>query len=350
MKTEKHIVASKVLPLFAVVAMLFGSCEKVIQFDPGDISPYVVMISKPENDSLMTVYIGYSRFFLDNGRFGSIDNASVSVSVGDVTYSGIYDSTCFQIPEYYDYYDYYKYGGDNYYGGYRFSLRPKIGDTLRVLAHVPGHDGDVSAVTVVPHQVQVEIMDYICDTTERSRYGETSYKIRIKIKSNSSKEYYNLSIYTADVLWIDDTTRIWDTTSFYKKYFSVNDPIVNSLSVGDALDGYDGSFYGNTLEFSSEMFSGGEHEFTLEFENWNGYYTHSYLTEEIPVRLYIKSLSEDLHKYNTTSSGYSSDIDNLFSEPVQVYCNIEGGIGILGASTSRVITMPSPRFEHFTHN
>ena len=329
-------------------ALLSGSCEKKIDFSPDDVSPYVVMMSRPVSDSLMTVYVGYSRFFLDNGHFGSIGNATVTVSAGGVTYAGVYDSTCFRTATYYGYYD--EYYDDYYdtYGGYRFMLRPKVGDTLRLSAQVPGHDGEVSAVTVVPPLPQIEVLDFVCDTIDEP-YGDIYFKIRFRIKCNSNKEYFNLRVLTAERRFINDSTGYWDTTDMEYTYFTVNDPIVNSTSIADAIDGYDGSFSGNSLDFSSEMFTGGEHEFTVELDRW-GSDTWGLETWQTPIVLSVKAMSEDLYKYNTTRDGYSSDFDDLFSEPVQVFCNIDGGIGIFGASSIRRVTMPAPRIENFPHS
>ena len=103
------------------------------------------------------------------------------------------------------------------------------------------------------------------------------------------------------------------------------------------------------MYFSSERFSGGAHEFTMEFSSYRRG-GNSLDPLKLPVTLELCALSEELYKYNVTSSGYTSDLDNLFSEPVQVYCNIKGGIGIFGASAIRKVNTPTPRVENFKNS
>lgn len=346
---------SKFSFLFAIIlaAMLATSCEKVVDFDPGEVEPYVVMISKPVGDSLMSVYLGYSRFFLDDRSFNTIDNATVTLTIGGTSYTGVYDPNCFMLTNYYENddfrlfkKDYYYYGDTTYFGGYTFVRRPAPGDTLRLTATVPGRAEEVTAMTTVPPKPTVEIIDYVVDTVDESAYSQDRYfRLRFRLYCNSNKDYFNVKLHLPQRAW-QDTTQYWDTTNTERFYFSVNDPIVNDPNIEDVMDGYDGHFEGSSMSFSSERFTGGYHDFTLEFYTWNDSWD---TLASMPVWLSVGTLSEELYRYNVTSAGYSSGIDNLFSEPVQVYCNIKGGIGIVGASTSSRIRVAKPRFENF-HN
>ena len=333
-----------------LLAALMSSCEKVVEFDPGDVSPYVVMVSKPVGDSLVSVYLGYSRFFLDNREFNLIDNATVTITSGNNSAVGTYDPHCFIQRDYYyydDYYGYYDYYGDTtYQGGYAFTLRPNPGDTMRINAIIPGRDEVVSAMTVVPRQPQIEIVDFVVDTIDENMYGsDCNYRLRFRINCNSNREFFCVKLLSGNLQLLEDTT-IWDSINMSSQFFSVNDPIVNNASLEDALDGDDGSFYGREMYFSSERFSGGAHEFTMEFS----YYSSVISGADMPVAIEVRALSEELYRYNITSTGYTSDLDDLFSEPVQVYCNIKGGIGIFGASTNKRVKASNPRVENFNNS
>lgn len=339
------------ITIILILAALMSSCEKVVDFNPGEVEPYVVMVSKPVGDSLVAVYLGYSRFFLDNREFNLIDNATVTITSGNNTAVGTYDPQCFILGEYDDG-DYYYYYDTTYYGGYRFVLRPNPGDTMRINATVPGRDEAVSAMTVVPRQPQIEIVDFVVDTLDEGYSQEFYYRLRFKINCNSNKEYFSVRLLQAQTNLVDSVL-VWDTTQMASQYFSVNDPIVNNASLEDAFDGDDGSFYGRVMNFSSERFTGGSHEFTMEF-SMTRYATYDwYYVQPDPLTrsfiIDIRALSEELYRYNVTSTGYTSDLDDLFAEPVQVYCNIKGGIGIFGASTIKKVKMPTPRVENF-HN
>lgn len=330
--------------MLAAVSIL-ASCEKQIEFDPGEVTPAVVMISKPQSDSTVAVYLGYSRFFLDERRFFSIADASVTLSVNGVTQSGLYN------PNYYSYYGWSSYGSTmDSLGAYLFSTKPAPGDTLSIEATIPGHEGNISASTVVPLRPQLTILDFVVDTVDENSYYSCKnfvYKIRFNIKCNSNREYFSLETLIPSS-FSDAGGTVWDTTDLTTVYFRVSDPILNSTSViegiGGYLDGDDGGFSGTEMVFSSDKFTGGEHVFTLVFESYNCDSFEQYAN--LPVFFKVRSLSEELYRYNLT---YDAD-EEFLSEPVQVYCNVNGGIGIFGASTSMIVRdFPAARFDNFNH-
>ena len=341
--------------------MLLGSCEKPLDFDPGEVSPYVVVISRPVNDSLMSVFVGYSRFFLDNRAYNTVTDATVTVTDGAGTYAGTYEPNCFVLNNGYMVYDDDgEYWSDStFYGGYTFTLRPQPGDTLRLQASVPGYDKMVSATTTIPQQPEVEVLEFVIDTGKGSYYDEYGgyysndsryYKIRFKVKCQNPDEFFSVKVQNSEYRRIHPTQNIygWDTNYWENNYFTVNDPLVNSSSIEDVIDGYDGSFNGEEMFFSSELFQNGEHEFTAIFSKWpTGSADYDYMA----VRIEVKSLTRELYRYEQTSKSAEYDsFDGLFSEPVQVICNIKGGIGVFGGASSKNYRMPEATYGTFQHN
>lgn len=331
MKTTKIMLAT-------LAVMLFCSCEKVIEFDPGEIEPYVVMVSRPEADSTVSVYLSYSRFFLDGKTEGKeITDGTVTLEVNGVPTTGTYVDT---------------YSGS---GRYVVNVNPHAGDSLRLTATVPGYEKTVVATTCIPQRPQYEMTDFVIDTSE-SIYREWDsswhkeyvyFKFRLKVKRNSPDEYYAVSIKIPDSYMSQDG--VWDTTYMMTVYFEVNDPLVNSQDMEDLIDGYDGRFWGNQMTFSTEGFDGDEHEFTITFDNYFGNMTNNLDFSKMPVRVSMKAISSELYRYNQTTAS-QSDLDELFGEPVQVYCNVEGGIGIFGATSVKNSYLSNPRFEKFNHD
>jgi hypothetical protein len=325
----------------SVFLLLFCSCQEVLDFDPGDISPYPVLISKPDSeDSTLSVYISRSRFFLDENDYPHpITDANVTMSVNGVALAGFYDNSSER---------------------YIFGVQPHEGDTLSVTARVPGFDKAMTAGTRVPMKPVVEVVDFVIDTSY-SYFREWDstwvkervfYRIKFKITSASPKEFYSVRAYMSEKV-DENSPWLWDTNeaAFVQQYFECNDPIVNTTDMEGLLEGEGStSFSGDEMVFSNDMFQGGAHEFTIEFERWEngtGYYSLDY--SQIPLRLHVRSLSRDLYLYQMTTK-QQSDMDIFFGEPVQVHCNIDGGLGVFGASSLRKISMPKPRFEHFHHD
>lgn len=316
--------------LFVFVALMaFASCEKVIDFDPGEVTPYMVLVSQPESDSLVNVYLSKSSFFLESySGYTEITDATVKLYVGGSTFTGSYVQA---IPDEYSYYP--------KRGYYQFGVRPQPGDSLRIEATVPGVDGVVSASTRIPEKPDVKLIDY---TLERDEYTEsTTYKLCFKIKSKSEKEYYSISLgYCYPVYYDESDSLYWDTVNMMESslYFYTDDAIFNNTDIGTVFEGDDGSFSGLELNTSNEMFQNGEHVFTLEFTEYSYGYETEYLAE-MPVWLYVKSLSPELYRYNQTVNA-QGNADELLSEPVQVMCNINGGIGVFGGMTRIRMRLP----------
>ena len=342
----------KIFPIICVVLM-FCSCQEVLDFDPGEINPYPVMISKPDSeDSVVTVYVSQSRFFLDENNYpGGINGATVVLEVNGTPLTGTFDND----------------PSNRTYDRYVFNVHPQPGDSLHLTASVPGFDKTMSAGTRVPVKPQVVITDFVIDTTDcyfrewDSTWVRQNYYFRIKFKltSTSPKEFYAVrAIISQGVDYNDTTYSHWDTNEvdFLYEYFECNDPIVNTTEMEDLLEGEAStSFYGDKMVFSNELFQSGEHEFTIEFGRWadeshSGHWGNYMLDySQIPIRLLVRSLSRDLYLYTLTTQ-QQSDMDIFFSEPVQVHCNINDGIGIFGASSLNKLHLPAPRFEDFNHN
>ena len=106
----------KISLLVLIASLFFTSCVEPIEFDPGDVSPYPVLVSRPCGDSTVSVYISKSRFFLANSsNVHALDDATVTLIVNGVPSAGVYDE-----------------GACNGYGGYLFPLLPRPGDSLRI--------------------------------------------------------------------------------------------------------------------------------------------------------------------------------------------------------------------------
>ena len=83
--------------------------------------------------------------------------------------------------------------------------------------------------------------------------------------------------------------------------------------------------FGDAVLFTDERINGQSH--TILFDFWN-----QHLIGKIYVEVY--TLSRDLYLYEKSLKAASQldEFSIIFAEPVQLYCNVTGGIGILGGS------------------
>ena len=299
-------------PLFPLLAtvFLFAACEKTIDFDGELTDPLPVMVSQPETDSLWQVRLSWSRFFLGNSTIATIDYATVSVEV-----NGIVLGTA--TPQ-----------GD---GMYATGVTPHAGDTLTLRATVPGH-GLLTAGCRMPHAPQASLLKVEYDTTV-TQYYDYETDAPIYDTSGEATAYVELqdAAKTQDYYMVRLKTH-YDWGDEYL-YFGIDDNVLFEESAGDDLFGMDddGS-YGNRVFFDDSRINGQRHLLKI-------YY--NYTQDPLQYILEIYTLSRELYLYLQSVAKAREDdgLGGIVSEPVQVQCNVVGGIGVVGGMNRTVLPL-----------
>lgn len=324
----KHLLIS--LTVVLLLSMTVG-CTKVIEFDGDATTPYIVMVSHPKADSTWNVRVTRSRFFLSNDTIRSVANAVFSVWVNGVPQS--------LTPQYME------------YGKYDLGVTPHVGDTLTLLTEVPGI-GTVRAGCRIPQPPTVSNIVSMPDTTIYtdyyydfdsesgeylpaicyiSSYGEIDFKFTLHDPANQCN-YYMLRVVRRDTM---------GNTSYPS--VSINDNLLFDESVASELDldlfGNDNGSYGRYVLFSDDKIDGQAYIINgsvdaYGLESTIGPNSCTYILE-------IVALSRDTYLYLTTlrHAQNQDELLGIFSEPVQIQCNVEGGIGILGAYATTAATI-----------
>ena len=290
--------------------ILLAGCEKIVEFKGDDVTPYVVLISKPQADSLVQLRLTYSRFFLDGHPLRTISNADVSLySNGNRMLLLSADS-----------------------GNYCFDCRPKPGDSLEFKVMVPGYSL-VQAGTRVPAEPDFEVLETAFDTINRI------CQVKVRINDPKGRNYYRISFegWTKNYYNPSDT----DTTPNYALLFYSTDDIVftDATSVDFLLEQGETSAYGTNLSFSDALFDGKTHTMTFNM-SLGGYGSVNYVFDTVRYPFYVRltALSYDRYRYDYTLKQKDNEFE-LFSEPTQIHTNVQGGIGVFAASTIRRIQM-----------
>lgn len=288
------------------VAISTVSCEKSIDFDGDEQTPQVVVSAEPEADSTVSLRLTYSRFFLSGTRFRTIDNATVTIDVNGYSHIGTYADGVYD-------FDYIATEGDS------LALRIVLGDTI------------VSASTVVPHRPQI---------IAKESSGEN---IRFSLIDRSSEgNYYRMQLFAYDTIYTSLygydhygnpigpdgqlSTAVIDTTvDLYQTWFNCNDALLtdNTSTMSTDIYGDEESYY--SLFFTDELFNGQEHEISIHKS-----------TYEESNRLYIieiTAMPRETYLYELSLQRQGSE-DFFLTEPVQIQCNIDGGLGIFGAKAT----------------
>lgn len=338
--------------LFVVLfsALLCAGCENTLPLPDEYMQPLLVMNGLFTPDSLLAVQLTRSRGInevpestLPPGYLGSpvnpdkyptVEDAEVCLYVDDVWQEAL------------------THVGD---GVYRSALfRPVEGQRIRLEAENASL-GSVSGETALPRTVPIESvtfgnmsLSYIygirtectpdgCVEDTVGYYIDYEYDLNIRFTDPGDEHnYYRLLVEHEeyDDYWMQD--RI-DLTPVFDPGGEALDEFID---VGNA------DYYYN--QFDDELFNGKTFTISLPMYLSSGYVD---LTEDSPespsepparkLRITLQSISRDYYLYLKTMGQLvgSSLLNDLFAEPVQVYNNIEGGIGIVGgcaASTMQV--------------
>lgn len=296
-----------------LLAILFAGCQKELEFDGDTTQSQVVLVSQPEADSLWTLRLTWSRFFLSDKPIATIDDATVLLTV-----NGRSAGTAQPLGE----------------GMYDTRLKPAPGDSLHLQVQVPGHP-DITAACRIPLPPQVskltitqdtDIFEYTTyyDDHDTTMYDTSYYPvIQLTLDDPAEEEnYYCLEVQRSMYNYATDEN-VWERTNI-----EVDDNVIFDADVMNDIFG-EGEIenYGSQFLFSDERINGTRHTLRISYWVSSGY----------PCRLIVRTISKELYLYLRTlkSQRYNSDFGFL-SEPVQIIYNVQGGIGVLGGSSSVV--------------
>ena len=321
-----------------IITVLFSACEKEIKFSGDEVKTQLVLNGLLTPDSAVKINLTESRFFLDDGAFKNIDNATVILwktgnKIEDLSNTG----------------------GGNYSGTYI----PNVDDNLRITVSCEGFD-PVECSTGIVASTPIISVDTMNFNEDRGYFDYIFWEDGTGYADSSS--YYvnaNLEMYITfkDPIGVSN----YYTFKVYMKYyysngdsaylpfiFTSDDLVFQRGNNGIGFLG-DVNYFKSTL-FNDELFDGKEYKLKMRAANRDDIYVgknpinpdkayQEPVGKEIWVEL--QSLSYEYYMYLKTCEAQSkmSNLVESFSEPVQIYTNITGGIGILGSYSSSVFTI-----------
>jgi len=313
------------------LSLLLLSCENVIEF-PGNITkPLLVVNSFITPDSLIKVHVSKSKFFLVNTNatnYEVVNNATVNVWVNDKKIEKMASI------------------GEGYY---QATFKPKVGDIVKVTAE----NADFSEVSTFTETVKTnpilaaDTANHVFEETPMINGSSTNGgPLIIDTIGITKTESFDLKIKFKDPGGIANFYKInlkiknfYDNDSTAFDYVNINS---NDLVFGNNnnMGPLEVANYSYDHEFSDELFNGKEYDLKLTFStnttiynagHYDIYKTKSPIKRELYIEL--QSISESYFKYIRSCSASSNTIE-FFSEPVQIYSNVKGGIGIMGSYSS----------------
>lgn len=296
--------------LISIVLLSVLSCEKIIE--PKNLpeqEPRIVLNCILATDSLISVTLSSSKSILSGKDYKYINNG-----VCEVYEDGIYiQNFVFKSN-----------------GNYQGTIFPKAGKSYTIKAAASGFE-NVSATTSllpVPKTSVIELYDTAGVTYIRKKREENGNYIisgftnlRFKIlDSPSLKDHYAI-------------------TSSMKLFDSLGQVIPYDEDISPDIFPNGPYSYDNFLEINGkDFFEGKEVSLDLRIQVFFEEMIGKPSIKRIEVLLQVLDLNEDYHKYYITLRAQATTRVSYYAEPVQVYTNVEKGLGILAGES--ILTIP----------
>ena len=288
---------------FFTFSILFASCDIVVDLDIPEHERVLVVNSILTTDSIINASISHSVGAFDASSISYVNNATVEVYEDGVLLGEMDEQVSLS----------YDLSGelDSTYV-YNFNQNPIAGKIYSYEIVHPDYEA-VRAETTVPALVKLNVNDV---TLLSEQDYEKHYRVRFSFNDAPEDNFYRLRL------------RNPNTYSGFD-YFESNDASMIS-SAGVQSDG--ATFYGDEALFDDEMFNGNEKEISIDFFDYKSFWFEE---EGIEVQfiLELTSVSESYYTYiRSLRAHYDNQDQFIFAgEPVQVFTNIENGLGVLGS-------------------
>lgn len=284
--------------LISIALLSFASCIKEVEFTGEETAPLPVLnCVVGDGDTVVYADLTKSLFFLRRGDFAPITDAEVVITCNGTDYpmTLVNDSV------------------------YMLRHTFAAGDVVSISATMPEFGTITSSTTTVPPKLDFvrvycnkedgeDIVKSLTLKFENKAPQNSYYQIKISRRLRSN-EYDNMSWW-----WYWS----WDIEKY--EYISCNDTRILFTNTD-----FPSITEGRYILFPAKNFQGDTVSITIELDN-----PQQMVDEYKFFCVDIFSISESLYKYISTANNFYSSHDNPFTEPVQVYTNISGGLGVLG--------------------
>ena len=305
----KQIAMNIPLRIGLLVALLVGfvSCEGDVEFRGEQMTPQLVMNTVVTANSSPRVYLSESRFFLDDyADYADVKDASVRLYIG-----GEFVEEMVLVEEK----DVYGNSMGSFY--YKGSELLRSGDEVEFRASCKRLGAEVKGSTTIPSLPEVG------DMAVTGGLDETNYITgRITLPLTDPEEPNNY-------YWLSAGLFTSYSGGSFRTPAKYADQVFMGGRMSDVLDDILGATIDSThVFFGDEFINGKQHSLLMEFllhpeyvvcsEAWCEIY-------QIDVHLFRYLLSVELAEEGT-----------MFGEPVQIYSNVEGGMGLVGSRSTGI--------------
>ena len=292
--------------VYLILSLLALSCEKVIPFSDELKEKKIVVNGIFLKDSAWKIHVSESKSVIDTTTLAPLNNATVFIlnqennqidslhSIGN----GFYISSNSPSP-----------------GTYEFHLFPE-------------NEEHISSVNTLPAIVPAVIVD------TQSFIQNNNNRLEISLQFNDpeyKKDFYEIAVKIRQRKRLIETNSLGqiDTSYTYKdKWLNLksDDPYLEKMT-------------NNNLIISDEFFDGSQQTLEFSIRNKIKELSTDSNNDLIFIHVYFFKISSSLYNYHRSLNTHINQSGSPFAQPIQVYSNIQNGIGIFAGSSAQKIIL-----------
>ena len=287
------------LPLFYLgFSLVLLSCIKDVNIDiPGSTPQPVLNVLLQTGDSIVNASINISVPYQSTRQPSYVGNAAVNLYENGV-WAGLLE-VCERNP-------FFNNNTNDTQYVYCIPYPVQAGYTYRVVADIPGFP-TISGQTTVPGKAEISTI----------RLDSATQLLTFRISDNEPAiNYYRIEIHNVDTLSPGLSSQLSFSTKDYSlELLGASNELVD-LPIDDPIGTY--------VFTTDELFPGGAKEIQLTL----------FLKDPLnssQLSILITKCSKEFYEFSRTNILNTFNGGNPFNEPVQIYTNIEDGLGIVGA-------------------
>lgn len=273
--------------LLILIGTIYASCEKFIDYDAPEHHPRLVVVSGFQPDETWLVDVSLSRSSFNDTVSHALEDVVVTIRSGD----GSYNEELLH---------------NQYTFLYHSLAKPMTGISYEIEVSADGYPS-VYAENKIPGAATLISLD----TLEGFHDGNFSNDFELTFSDPGGEDgFYIVQLYSNETYnWKDQIGNLI--------FIDSDDPNVEKISD----DGH-----GSEMLFIKDQNFDGQ-DYTLRF-----YTPYYYPYEDIDAGFTVKvfSCSEEFYRFQKTTLQYQDSEGDPFAQPVQIFSNIENGIGVFG--------------------
>ena len=285
--------------LILILGLVSFSCETVVDVDIPFDRPQVTLTTVLRANEFPNVRLSFSKYALDNSNsFEPIKNAQVFLEIEGVTHELEYEE-------------------EN--GVYKnLDLLIQEGKQYKVIANVPDYQ-PVTAIETIPEVVPVKSFTFNGEI--QKDFWSIEQDITITFDDPIGENFYEIYGY-ANI-----------KTTFEDQFGNEQEHIsFQPLQLNPKNPTYQNDYrFENTILINDRLFEG--QEAIIDMFSYGSFFT---IEGDVEIFMVLKSVSESYYNFHTTYGLQWWNDGDPFAQPVQVFANIQNGIGIITGEASYI--------------